>query len=277
MAKNKITMCYALCYAGAALAGILALGSKEISVTLPFFIFLYEWYFFQDLSWNWFKRYFFSFAGILLFVFLGILYIIVKLNPDGSNLFAIILSGYRFNDPVVILKLLTEIRVVVYYISLLALPLPSRLNIDYDFNFSNSLISPATTLFSAVGVIGLIVLSLYTAKRERLISFSILWFLGNLIIESAMIGLDIVFEHRTYLPSMMISLMAVVLIWRSAGKRWLKVFVLSAVTVIFAMWAYERNSVWCTEVTLWQDCVNKSPNKARPHYNLGLLCQRRAN
>jgi len=42
----------------------LTLGSKEIAATLSFFIFLYEWYLFQDLSWTWLKRHLFPMAGI---------------------------------------------------------------------------------------------------------------------------------------------------------------------------------------------------------------------
>jgi len=51
-------------FAGCILSGILSLGSKEIAATLPFFIFLYEWYLFQDLSWTWLKRHLFPMAGI---------------------------------------------------------------------------------------------------------------------------------------------------------------------------------------------------------------------
>ena len=40
--------------AGCILTGILALGSKEKAATLPFFILLYEWCFFQNLSLKWF-------------------------------------------------------------------------------------------------------------------------------------------------------------------------------------------------------------------------------
>jgi hypothetical protein len=43
-------------FSGCILSGILSLGSKEIAATLPFFIFLYEWYFFQDINLNWLKR-----------------------------------------------------------------------------------------------------------------------------------------------------------------------------------------------------------------------------
>ena len=42
-------------FAGCFPAGLLALGSKESTAMLPVFIFLYEWYFFQDLDKNWFK------------------------------------------------------------------------------------------------------------------------------------------------------------------------------------------------------------------------------
>ena len=32
---------------------------------------------------------------------------------------------------------------------------------------------------------------------------------------------------------------------------------------------YWRNGIWNSETELWIDCVNKSPNKGRPHNNLG--------
>ena len=42
-------------FAGCVFAGILAVGTKQISATLPVFIILYEWYFFQDLRWQWLR------------------------------------------------------------------------------------------------------------------------------------------------------------------------------------------------------------------------------
>jgi tetratricopeptide (TPR) repeat protein len=35
--------------------------------------------------------------------------------------------------------------------------------------------------------------------------------------------------------------------------------------------SYWRNRVWKSELELWTDCVKKSPNKARPHNNLGTV------
>ena len=42
-------------------------------------------------------------------------------------------------------------------------------------------------------------MAVYLARRQRLISFCILWFLLNLVIESSVIALEMVFEHRLYL------------------------------------------------------------------------------
>ena len=33
---------------------------------------------------------------------------------------------------------------------------------------------------------------------------------------------------------------------------------------------YWRNRIWNSEIDLWTDCVKKSPNKERPHLNLGV-------
>jgi Flp pilus assembly protein TadD len=250
-------------FAGCIMAGILALGSKEIAVTLPLFILLYEWYFFQELSRTWLKRHFPPFVGIL------ILLALVALMFLGAHPLERILTSYETRDFTLTQRVLTEFRVVFFYISLLIFPHPSRLNLDHDFPISYSLIDPITTLLSMGTIMGLIGLSLYMAKKERLISFCILWFLGNLVIESSVIGLEIVFEHRTYLPSMLVSLMAVVLVYQRIKPKWLMAAVLCAVVMVCSVWAYERNSVWSDHLTLFSDVVEKSPNKVRPHYNLG--------
>lgn len=35
--------------------------------------------------------------------------------------------------------------------------------------------------------------------------------------------------------------------------------------------AYMRNEIWRDEISIWQDAVRKSPNKARPNYYLGIV------
>jgi len=248
---------------GCIFSGILAVGSKETAVTLPFFIFLYEWYFFQDLSWTWLKRHLHYFVGVLILLsFFSYLYL-------GKHPIESLLSGYAYREFTLGQRVMTEFRVVIFYISLLLFPHPSRLNFNHDFSLSLSLVNPVGTLFSIGLIAGLFVLAVYLAKRDSLTSFCIFWFLGNLIVESSVIGLEIIFEHRTYLPSMLMSLLLVQLVCRYMHRRWLRLVILCAVVIILSIWTYQRNIVWQNNTNLWSDVVSKAPHNYRAHNNLG--------
>ncbi|KPJ65298.1 hypothetical protein AMJ44_10555 [candidate division WOR-1 bacterium DG_54_3] len=47
------------------------------------------------------------------------------------------------------------------------------------------------------------------------------------------------------------------------------------IIIIYFLNTYQRNVVWKEGTALWSDCVLKSPNKARPHYNLGTAYQKK--
>ena len=231
-----------------------------------------------------------------------------------------IIEGFKTRDFTLTERVLTQFRVVLYYVSLLVWPLPSRLNLDYDFPTSHGVLDPPATLLAILVVAGLIGYSLWRAKKQPLVSYFILWYFGNLVIESSIFPLEMVYEHRLYLPL----IGPVVLFVVGAVKGWEKlrariskslepgvrssereisndsmidgrtlrradtgtgltrtrtrttdtliplwVFFL-ALALVFAIGAYQRNTVWKSGITLWQDCVKKSPNKYRPYYNLGL-------
>jgi Tfp pilus assembly protein PilF len=249
--------------AGCVFSGLMALGTKEIAVTLPVFIFLYEWYFFQKLNLQWARRYF------LIPVGLAVLSVVLSLVYLDYDPIAVILSSYKHRDFTLSQRLLTEPRVVIFYVSLLLWPRPSRLNLEHDFAVSHSLVDPLTTMLSIAAIAILIVAAVFFARKEPLLSFGILWFFGNLAIESSFIGLELVFEHRTYLPSMVVILGIVSVIFRYLKPGWAGVIFLCIVGTLFSAWTVERNRVWADDVVLYQDCVRKSPNKARAHNNLG--------
>ena len=255
--------------AGCVFAGLLAVCTKQIAAILPVFIVLYDWYFFQDLSLKWSRRHLLALGGILLF------FIITSLIYLGHDPVASILSGYSQRDFTLLQRVLTQFRVVIFYVGLLLWPQPSRLNLDHDFALSHSLTDPVTTIISMVIITVLIVLAILTAKREPILSYGILWFFGNLVIESSIIGLELVFEHRTYLPSMFVILAMVVLVYRFARPIWLGVVFMCVVGTLFSVWTFERNRVWMDELSLYRDCVEKSPAKARPRNNFGAVLLRR--
>ena len=255
---------YYVWYAAGAIAAMLAWGSKENSAVLPFFIWLYEWYFFQDLSKQWLKKQLPIVAGILL-LFGAIAFSHLGLEPWEKFKG---LRDFSAGEFTVGQRLLTQTRVVVYYLSLIFFPHPSRLNLDYDFPISQTLVNPYTTLISLAIIIALIVTGVWLAKKQRLISFCIWWFIGNLLIESSIIPLAIIFEHRLYLPSMLVFLPPVILAYRYLKRLGLTVGVCGILAAVSALGTVERNKVWRDHLSMWTDCVRKSPHKARPYANL---------
>ena len=255
---------YHFLFGGCFLAGFMALGCKESTAVLPLIIFLYEWYFFQDLDKKWFKRQL-KYAAVIAILLVVVAGLYVGFNPaEKFNT----LRDYSYNEFSLGQRLLTQTRVVIYYLSLIFYPNPSRLNLDYDFPLSYSLLNPFTTLLSLLLIVGLMTLGLYLARKQRLISFCIFWFFGNLVIESSVIPLAIIYEHRLYLPSMAVILLAVILFHRYLKPSWLPAVIACAAVALCSFWTFERNHIWQDTITLWADCVRKSPNKARPYTNL---------
>ena len=246
-----------------AFSGILSFGCKEITATLPLFILLYEWFFFQDLKAAWLKKQaLFIIAAFFLLAVLSFLYLSVEMV--GKMAVEYQRWGFSATE-----KLLTEFRVTIFYISLLGYPNPARLNLDHDFSISKSLFAPPQTLVCMIIVLVIILSAFLLAKRYRLLSFCIFWFLGNLLIESSSIGIELIYEHRLYLPSMFAVLAFSALLWKLLRPNLLKAAVFTILALLLLSATYQRNKVWADGLTLWSDCVAKSPNRPRPNYNLG--------
>lgn len=251
-----------LLYAGCALSGVMALASKEMAATLPFFLLLLRWYFILDLSWPRIKR------EMAVVAAMAAIMAVVAFLFLGSSPLDTILAGYSIRPFTLTQRFMTEFRVIVFYVSLLIFPHPSRLNLDHHFIASASMVDPVSTLFSMVAVAGAGAAALVLAKKDRVVSFCILWYLGNLLIESSVIGLEIIFEHRNYLPSMSLVLMLVWLLYKKIRSGRVLILIFFSLAGTFAVWTYQRNLVWWDDLTLWEDCARKSPEKARPNNNL---------
>ena len=183
-------------FGGMLLSYLLGVFSKENVAILPLFIVLYEFYFFQnfDLSPRG-KRILFTLIGTLLV--LGAFGFAIW----GKRYIDLTIEGYQDRPFTMLERVLTQSRIVLYYLSLLVFPHPSRLNLDYDFPISKTILNPPTTLISILIIVGLIGYSIWTAKKRPVLSFCILWYFGNLVIESSIFPLEMVYEHRLYLPA----------------------------------------------------------------------------
>jgi len=183
-------------FGGAVLSYLLGVFSKEIVAILPFFVALYEFYFFQkmDLSPRGKK---------ILLGLIGALFLLGAFGflLGGKRYINFIVEGYQQETFTMWERILTQFRVVLYYLTLLVYPHPSRLNLDYDFPLSKSILDPPTTLVSMVIIFGLIGYGFWVAKKRPILSFCILWYFGNLVIESSIFPIEMIYEHRLYLPS----------------------------------------------------------------------------
>jgi hypothetical protein len=183
-------------FGGMVLSYLLGVFSKENVAIFPLFVTLYEFYFFQNLDLSpKGKKILLALIAILLV--LGIFGFIIW----GKRYINVIIEGYAYRTFTMSERVLTQFRIVLYYVTLLLYPHPSRLNLDYDFPISKTILDPPTTLLSILIVAGLIGYSIWTAKKRPVISFCILWYFGNLVIESSIFPLEMVYEHRLYLPA----------------------------------------------------------------------------
>ena len=248
-----------------------ALGSKENAITLPIAIILLEVVFFHDLRCHRTrKRVYWVAAGTGLgIVVLGFLFF---LKGD----FAAIMNTYAERSFSPLQRLMTQPRILIFYLTLIFYPLPTRLSIEHEIAVSTSLIDPWTTLFSILLIIALIGVGISQMRRWPIFSFAILFFFLTHSVESSIIGLELIFEHRNYLPSLFLFFPV------SVGIKWLmdyyrarqplmRLMIASFVTIViigFGIGTYVRNMAWFSEKSLWEDAMLKAPNSKRPYHNL---------
>ncbi|MEI6816134.1 MAG: tetratricopeptide repeat protein [Bacteroidota bacterium] len=266
--SDKSTYNY-LFFFGSFMAASLALITKENAYTLPFAIVLVELFFFRTkkLVVNIMDtRTIIVFAGIALFLSFVIYkysnVLFKTIPPDEHN-------GYRTITTAT--YLLTQFSVITKYIQLLFLPINQ--NFDYDFSLSNSFFE-LKTMLSFSFLLSLIILAIFLFKRNRIVSFGILWFFLTLSIESSIIPIsDLIFEHRTYLPSYGFFLIISTVLYGFFLNRnhHIAIYILAFIIAINSYLTYQRNKDYKSEMTFLNDIILKSPNKPRAYNNRGTL------
>jgi protein O-mannosyl-transferase len=255
----------------------LALLSKENAAMIPVAVLLTEWWFFQpDLLGRilqFCRRHWIS-TGCLI---LAGLFISCKIVVG-------LIGGFEGRHFTVMQRLLTEARVVVWYISVLLWPDPTRLSLEHHIELSTSLFHPITTI---VSIVFLGILCWWTITRRKsypLATYGLMWFLVNLVIESTIVPLELVFEHRMYLPSIGLFLSVVALGEHFASVWFTKISIrelraISYCTVailvsVLTLGTFERNEVWRDPVTLGAHDAAKNPKSPRAHSNYGVALSR---
>ena len=252
---------------------VFAFGSKENAVMLPFSLLLFEILIIRKFS---FRKYYIHNKKILLLILITLLSIacIYTYYTMGNNLSGF-LSQYKIRTFGLKERLLTESRIIIFYIGQLFYPMPSRLCVNHDFSISHSLFTPPATLLSIIIILCLIIISFAISKKQPLIGFCILFFFINHLVESTFLPLELIFEHRNYIPSMLLFIPVTILfikIFQFFSQKksisFLLFFSIAFILVAQGHSTYMRNFTWQTEESLWIDCIDKYPNLWRPYHNL---------
>ncbi len=258
---------------------VFAMRTKEISFTLPFAVMLFEATLFgRAEAWKRTKT-LVPFAVTLLIIPLyfalhkaeagmGISDSIVtlqKMELEG-------LSRYEY--------LITQFRVIVKYMRLLALPYGQ--NLLYEMKTYKSFATPevAASFTFLLAVFAFAVYALVRSLKKGgaygvLFSIGVFWFFLTLSVESSLIPIrDVIFEHRLYLPSIGFFLAFFSAVFYFLGKRGEGRAALVVLAIVIALSlgiaAQKRNEVWKDAFSLWSDVVEKkSPDSPLGRLNLG--------
>jgi tetratricopeptide (TPR) repeat protein len=253
---------------------ILAMKTKEIAFMLPVMLTLYEMIFFKGKIK---KRvlYLIPFLVTMLIIPLSLMSISMPIGELIGDFDESVKGNTELSRGE---YLLAQFRVLVTYMRLIFLPVNQNLDYDYPryYSFFNMEVFSSFAFLTILFGFSIYMLFRYrdSAPYTRLISFGIIWFFVNLVLESSVIPLNnVIFEHRMYLPSVGVfsALTVIIFMVINRWKAYARLITVMLVVIIVALTGstYARNSVWKDELTLWQDVVNKSPNKVRGYLNLG--------
>lgn len=254
---------YGLC----ALSGVCAMLTKENAVLLPYTILLYELLFFRRLNRRTLAKALLAALGLT-----AIILLLSTLYTTPSKL----LAPYSNRPFTMVERVMTQPRVLFTYLELLAVPMVSRMSILHDVVVSRSLLIPWTTLPAILGVMVSILMLGLLARRHRLFAFCGLFFFLNHGVESSILNLDLIYEHRNYVPSMFLFVPLAVGIVRAMAffyyRGALRIMIAGCVGLLLitrAQTTYEYNRLFASEYQLWQHATLRYPNNSLAHNNLG--------
>ena len=268
-------------YAATVLLGVAAVLSKENTITLPVVLLAAEWLFFARPP-----RRVWVIGGASLAA-VGLTLVTVKAalwnsapRPDGTlptfwEKMLLSMTGFGTHSALAVppslpVYLMTQAALVPGYLAMLVAPW--GLNVDHDVPLQTSLSWPVA---AGVGLIAaLVAAAVAAARRAPLLSFALWWFLLGLLVESVVPLGDIMVERRLYLPMAGVGLLAG-LLFAMARRRVPRLAIAAGAAGVAGLMALTvaRIAVWQSPLSLWQDAVDKSPNKARPWLNLGVAHQ----
>jgi Tfp pilus assembly protein PilF len=192
----------------------------------------------------------------------------------------LLLDGYLVRPFTLAQRLLTEARVLWFYVGLVLLPTPARLGLYHDdIAVSTGLLEPWTTLLSLDGWLLAAMAAVLLRRRAPAFTFAVAWFVAGHVLESTAVPLEIAHEHRNYLPSLGPLFGAVhgaAAFARHTGRKPLYGAVGALVALALGFATFGRAASWHSEETIIDALYRHHPRSAAAQQMMGeLLFKRR--
>jgi tetratricopeptide (TPR) repeat protein len=242
----------------------LGMGSKEVMVTAPILMLLYDRVFLaESLAEIWRRR-----RGLYLglastWLLLG--FLLATSRVEEQNILVPGLTPWRYAT--------AQFGVIVHYLRLAVWPHPLVLDYAWPLPVGASAVVPWAAVVAALA--GGTVLAF---RRVPWAGFCGAWFFLILAPSSSIVPIaDLAFEHRMYLPLAAVVAVVVVGGYEALGRlpvgadlrRGVGAGLLVGAVAALGFATVRRNEDYRNELRMWTDTVARRPDNGRAHYNLG--------
>ncbi len=234
----------------ACLAGV---GTKEVIMTAPLLVFLYDRTFLASSFAEAWRKHWPVYAGLAA-TWLPLGWLMTGLGQRGVG-FGHGATAWTYG--------LAECGVVVKYLLLTFWPNP----LVFDYGLFVPPYPPDAWPYALI-LVSLLALTAFALRRAPAAGFAACWFFLILAPTSSIVPLvaQPMAESRLYLPLAGAVALAVLALYAKVGRASLAVFAMAALALGTA--AVARNREYRSELTLWRDTVAKVPGNARARNNL---------
>ncbi len=168
-------------------------------------------------------------------------------------------------------RLLTEPRVVTDYLRLLFIPHAHSSGLFNDaFPVSTGWLHPAATIPCMMLILALIATGFALRKKYPAIALALLFYFAAQLMESGWLPLELYFEHRNYLPAMLLFWPIGLALGKPGALRFLRVAAAAVVLAVLAVLTLQRAKLWGDGFRQAQVWAAINPDSARAQTNAAL-------
>ncbi len=251
---------------------ILAIFSKENGILIPVYFLLIELIFFKG------KQFFFISRDTLKRSAIAITFLLITATLFALPQLLDYLSTWYANTREFTLeqRALSQPRIITNYIKWFFFPNISELGLYHDdIPISTSLFNPITTILSIGLLLLLVSFAIFIYNKRPFITFGIFWFFIGHLLESTVIPLEMVYEHRNYLPYIGLAIAAIdvalYLIQKISGINRVAIFIGIIICCLFTTLTYARSNQWSSPFSFAYFEALHHPNSNRANHALGMV------